>query len=490
MERAGIFTIKEAEEMGLSSHTIGEALATFVNHRIQMHSFLVARNTALVCEAYWRPYGREDLHRMYSVTKSFVSLAIGILVDQGAIGLDDRIIDYFPEKLPAGRAISPYLAAVTIRTMLMMASCHRGTTYKEGSRGNYIGSFHADWVGSFFTVEPSHEPGMVFQYDTSSSHVLGALVERVSGMALVEFLHRHLFSKIGVSDRTYFLQDPSGVSVGGSGLMMRPIDLLAVARVVADGGAGYISTQYIEAATRNQIQTTLSSSSHSTESRNGYGYQFWRTSRGGWAMVGMGGQMAISVPEKDLLFVVTADTQGRVGAEEIIMDAVWKIVDDTADGVRPAGETAQHNLRAMVGSLALPCVRAVDNRELEQRIDSKTYHFGPNNLGLRRCSLTFAQTGTISLAMDRGDYVFTFGIGENIVTPLPTGMESAGKAASSGGWVDDSTVAVTIQFLGPELGSLLIQASFIEDRMTILLRLNGELSFEGFDGLCSAIMFA
>lgn len=485
--QVGIFTYTQPHEVGLSAQIIGEAIASLAAQGIQMHSVLIARGDALVCEAYWQPYGRDDLHRMYSITKSFVSLGIGVLADQGKLSLDDRIVTFFPEELPRGKPVPEQLEAVTIRNMLMMASCHRGTAYKVGGRSNYIGSFSSNWVGSFFTVEPSHDPGTIFQYDTSATHVLGALIEKISGKKLIEFFTEHLFGDLKVSPDTYILTDPKGVSTGGSGLMMRPIDLLAVTRMLADGGRGSISSSYIEAATSKQIATHLSSSSHSSESRNGYGYKFWRTSRDGWAMLGMGGQMAICVPEKDLLFVTTADTQGSAGDESAIMREIWKIVDSVQEG--PIEEDLAENafLETVLQDLALPVIANKENSSMEQTVEKKLYRFDKNDLGLNSVSFLFSEESSITLSMDRGTYTFAFGMGENIFIELPQKMALAQKAAASGGWLDSTTLAITLQFLGAELGSLLLQASFKEDRLTLLLRLFGELSFEGFDGLLSSL---
>ena len=116
---------------------------------------------------------------------------------------------------------------MTIKQMLTMTTCHSKTTYKQ---------YDGDWVESFFRVEPSNLPGAVFSYDTSSTHVLSALVERLSGRKLMEYLRERCFDKIGVSKEAYFLPDPYGVSQGGSGLNCTLRDMLAVAELVMNEG--------------------------------------------------------------------------------------------------------------------------------------------------------------------------------------------------------------------------------------------------------------
>ena len=130
-----------------------------------MHSLLVARHGKLVLEAYYEPYGRDTLHRMFSQTKSYTSLAIGLLVQEGRLRLNDRICEYFPEYLPG--KVHPWMGEMTIEDMLKMESCHNMTTYNKTSTTE-------NWVRSFFQTVPTHRPGQVFMYDTSASRTLCA----------------------------------------------------------------------------------------------------------------------------------------------------------------------------------------------------------------------------------------------------------------------------------------------------------------------------
>ena len=210
-------------------HTISpggilRALDYLAENKVEMHSLLVAEKGKLCCEAYWDPWKRDSLHRMYSVTKSFVSIAIGCLEHDGLISIDDRIAAYFPEYA----SLPPELSLLTIRNMLMMRTCYRTTTYKAGGRSSYIPSWQKEWVRSFFSSKPDHDPGMFFIYDTSSTHVLASLVERVSGTDFVSFIRSTFLSGLDISGDTYITKDPEGRPAGGSGLMMRPIDLLKV----------------------------------------------------------------------------------------------------------------------------------------------------------------------------------------------------------------------------------------------------------------------
>ena len=261
--------------------------------RINLHGFELRQHGRLRTEGYYAPFRKGQPHRMYSISKSVVSLAIGMLEMDGKLHLDDPIISHFPLSAQPDER----LARLTIRDMLRMATCHRKTTYREG--------IDEDWASTFFTVTPTHEPGTVFHYDTSCSQVFGALVERLSGQKLLDFLNERLFAPIGTEDPIRWLTDPSGVAQGGTGLIMSLRDMAKVAQLVMDGGRGLIPSDYIANATAKQIDTLMQGN---PEERFGYGWQFWRT-RDGWAMYGMGGQLAIAHPSSGLLLCTIADTR-------------------------------------------------------------------------------------------------------------------------------------------------------------------------------------
>ena len=216
------------EDVGISSTGLISFARKLEYNNIPMHSIIVMRHGKICMESYYAPYTRDTLHRMFSVTKSFVSLAIGLLADEGRISLDDHIADYFPEKQPE-TGVHPYMQMLTIRQMLTMRTCHDKNAYKIGDS--------PDWVGSFFTVTPDHVPGTNFSYDTASTHTLGALVEKLTGMELLDYLRTKFLDELGFSKEAFILKSPDGkVSMGGSGMCATPLDILKVMYVVSQNG--------------------------------------------------------------------------------------------------------------------------------------------------------------------------------------------------------------------------------------------------------------
>lgn len=333
-----------------------------------MHGFELRVQGEVRAEGYYAPFRKGEMHRMYSISKTMTALAVGILAGEGKISLDDRIADYFRDKLPAQP--DPRVMRLTIRDMLRMATCHKKTTYREGIDYN--------WDESFFSVKPTHEPGTMFNYDTSCSQVLCAMCQRVTERNLLEFLQERVFGPVGAEDPKQWLQDPSGVPQGGTGLMMSLRDLGKVAQMVADGGRGLVPADFIRQMTRRQIVNEAPSI---PEEANGYGYQVWMT-RSGWAMCGMGGQMAVCCPEKDILLCTTADNRlDGLGIQKIYSAFYEEIVAREGEAEQPGDA---QRLEDRLCGLKMISVRHAGG---ELPCGRRTYAMEENEAGLKSIEL-------------------------------------------------------------------------------------------------------
>ena len=309
------------EEAGIASSSIKDLLLFLESKNIPMHSLLIMRKERLVFEKYYAPYKANTLHRMFSISKSFTAIAISLLTDEGRISLDDPIVKYYPEYV--NESTHEWIEETTIRNMLMMRTCHASTTYKVDMK--------SDWVESFFIVPPTHKPGTVFHYDTSAAHVLCALVEKLTHMPMLDYMKEKFLNYLDFSQDSYMVKDPFGVSIGGSGLMATPMDILKVlyvldkkGRVICNDGVErtLINPEFIELAT-SDLSDTIMTGPLPSESA-GYGMQIWQNEMGGFVMYGMGGQLAISLPDEELLIMTTADTQGIAGGNQVIYDGIYK----------------------------------------------------------------------------------------------------------------------------------------------------------------------
>jgi CubicO group peptidase (beta-lactamase class C family) len=315
--------------------TFADDLITALGRRahaldIALHTVQVSVRGETVAHAVSEPTGLDIPQRMYSVSKTVTGLAIGLLADEGLLSLDDPVTKHFPEMGP----VHPWLEATTLRHMLAMRGPHRSTTYKRTDGG---------WLESYFRVPPTHPPGTVFTYDTSASYTLAALVERLSGASLPDYLRPRLFDQLGISPDLRFLTGPEGVAHGGSGLICTPRDLQRLAHLLLDDGmhdgVRLLPTDYLRAATSPQADTALQNSAAAL--RGGYGYQLWLPRPGWWLMFGLGGQLVYGNPARRLAVVVTADFQACPSGDRFIDDVLDLLIDPLVEeldaGRAPSG---------------------------------------------------------------------------------------------------------------------------------------------------------
>ena len=529
------------EAKGISASCIIDTLSEIDIRGISMHSFLLCKDDCLVAEGYYAPVKKDDLHRMFSVTKSFVSIAIGLLQEEGRLSLDDSIVKFFPEYVPNTSETHPWLLATTIRDMLSMRSCHASTTYDKFSS-------KTDWVKSFFTVAPTHKPGTVFHYDTSATHTLCALVEKLTNMKMLDYLRNKVLNEIGFSQEAYCLTDGFGVSMGGSGLMATSRDLMCFALLILHNGKlngkQYISADYIKEATSFQTATCVTGPVPSES--QGYGLQFWVGEHDSIVCYGMGGQLAILLPEYNTAIVTTADTQGYQGGNQVIYDAIFRHIlpelekrqspwtpsdeeklafeqfmsklamrplnhnksafeawNNKSENVNDINTSFLTNFRPITSSFegtyvikkASDTAKALDKNIINETIwDEISFEMSE--------PLTPSCTGKVSLkchvfpsivdstvdspvtfefgfgALKEGTLNMTTHMGNRADEPVPVSM----RYAASAEWLSENMLYIRVHLLDTSVGSIHIQAAFGESDVTIFLRKQEETLFGEFSG--------
>jgi len=463
------------EEMGIPTGAISNFLDALDLTGLCMHGLIIVRKGHIVTEGYWKPFDKDSFHRMYSCSKSIVSIAIGFMADEGLISLDDPIVKYFPEKLPLGLdKIHPYLAETTIRHMLMMASPHSNTTYTM--------HHDVDWVKTFFTAKPSHKPGTIFRYDTSASHTLGALVGKLTGQDFLDYLRPRLLEHIGFSPDTYCVPDPMGVPWGGSGVVCTTRDFAKLALTCMQGGRyqgrQLIPEWYIREAVSPQISNFLASKH--TDSHQGYGYQFWRLRNNGFSFRGMGAQLALCLPDKDFMLVTTADTQWQGDQDATILNALWdKLYPYLSDEALPDNVSAVKALTERLDNLSIPTVEG----RFYGPANVQTYLMDDNKMGISALRLSFQDGGgTLHLTKESGDCCLRFGYGVNIPQVFP---EYGYDSIISGAWADDNTLNLWVHIIGDHLGMIRANLSFCDDAVTLHMEKVAEGFLENYSGIAS-----
>lgn len=478
------------ESQGIPSQHILQFLDELEKKHIPMHSFLLLKEDQLLAEGYYSPYKKETLHRMFSISKSFTAIAVGILASEGKLSLSDPIVNYFPDKVPDN--LHPWIAELTIKNMLLMRTCHASTTYKGCT---------SDWVESFFTTPPTHRSGTIFHYDTSSSHVLCALVERLSGMKMLDFLKDRL-SELDFSRDSYMLTDPEGFSLGGSGLVATSMDILKFGYLLLKegniNGKQLVPAAFIKEATSCLTETAATAPVPSESC--GYGYMIWQNEKGGYVLYGMGGQLVVIFPEEQLILVTTADTQGISGGNQIIYDTFYNNIYEPLRCKRDSAFSSEKAsiLQKRLENLSLsPLSCYVDQKKwkvfspIMERIHHKTFQITAPSLGAADTGKNVSVFNDFTFIFDKNEegalrfttkdksYHLSFGFGKLTEGIFPIYDL---KYASSGVWLDEHTLYLRFHIIDEYTGSVHMQFFFGDNDLTIYMKKNEESCFEEFKG--------
>lgn len=461
------------EKAGIRSENILNYIKTLENARLATHDVLIMRGDKLIYEAYWKPFDRNFAHRMYSVTKSFVAISIGFLEQEGKLSLDDKISKYFAEELKAQP--DRHMHDQTVRHMLMMSTAKTPQDWFKAKPQDRV---------KFYFQNPGTESrpsGTLFEYDSTGSFVLGALVERLSGMSLIDYLRSRLFDKLGISREAHFLKCPGGHSWGDSALICTPRDLMLTARFMMNkgkwNGEQLLNEKYVTDATSKQISNALFNDDEFNT--QGYGYLIWRSFDNSFCFFGMGCQYALCVPDKDLILVYNADNQGKDYAGKLVIESFFKLIAHTAvDTELPEDTEAARELADYSAKLTLLAARGLISSPIAEKINGQTYVLDENPMGITQIRFDLREDGgTLYYTNAQGDKELAFGFGENVFTFFPqdgyadeTGTVAGSRryrCAASACWEEESHLAIKVQIIDTYFGVLDMHFSFCDQLVGI-----------------------
>ena len=292
------------ESCGISS----ENIINFIEEMCQglpnqeTHSFMLIRHGKLLFEGYFSPYNEETEHSLFSVSKSFASTAIGFLVSEGKIKTDDLISEYFPELITDD--INKENLKIRIHDLLSMSFGQQGGAVHEGQKRNDLSNA---MLYDFFYRKKDIECGEEFRYDAYGTYMLSALVNKITGKTVVEYLMPKLFEPLGIKE-PYYIKDNLGISIGYTGMRLRLHDLAKVGLTYLNGGMWegkqIIPSEWVKLASQKHISTE--SCTTGDDWHDGYCYQFWRGRYNTFRFCGAYGQMCVIMPDYDAIFVINS----------------------------------------------------------------------------------------------------------------------------------------------------------------------------------------
>jgi CubicO group peptidase (beta-lactamase class C family) len=349
---------------GVSSRAIATLLDRLEAQSLECHSIMVVRRGRVVAEGWWAPFSAGRPHLLYSLTKSFTSVAVGLAIADGLLALDDRVVDVLPDHVPAD--VSPQGRRVTVHHLLSMTSGHR-----TDSLGEAWLLEPGDLVKGFLRVPFPDPEGSRHAYDNATTGVLARMVERVTGRGLPELLDERLFGPMGV-DHAEWDRVASGAVFGFHGLHLTTEAVAAFGELLRSegrwGDRQLVPGEWVRTATSRHIATLPAEvGGGNPDWLCGYGYQFWR-SRHGYFGEGNNGQACIVVPERDLVVALTA----AVADSQPVFDAIWECLLpglDHADSTQD-DEALAERLRGL--SLAPVPGEAAPGRSAEATVNAST----------------------------------------------------------------------------------------------------------------------
>lgn len=291
------------ESQGISSDLFAALLRELdASKDTEMHHFMALRHGKVICECNFAPYPKGMWHITHSMCKSITGMAIGMLIEEEKLKLDENIYDIFPDHINAFSKI--FRPAITVENLLTMTS---GVTFNES--GIVSGN---DWLGSFLNASVNGKPGTEFQYNSLNTYVLSAIVTKRTGETLTEYLTPRLFGPLGIT-KYYWETCPKGITKGGWGLFLCAEDMAKLGQLYLQrgkwNGQQLVSEYWIEISTARHLKTQ--------NDTYGYGYQLWMEQRpGSFEYNGMLGQNVIIYPDMDMVLVTNA------GNKEMFQDCI------------------------------------------------------------------------------------------------------------------------------------------------------------------------
>jgi len=328
------------EAQGISSEAIRDYFAS-ADKINTLHSFMLVRHGHVIAEAWWKPEAPDKPHVLHSLSKSFNSTAVGLVIEDGKLSLDDPVLKFFSADAPAD--VSDNLKAMKVRDLLTM-TCGHDTEPKS------IGG--APSVKQFLAHPVLHQPGTHFQYNTMGSYILSAIVTKVTGQTTLEFLKPRLFEPLGIENPEW-ASSPEGYSLGGYGLKLRTEDIAKFGQLYLQKGKWHgkqlIPEKWIEQATSKQVPNDQESHSKiGIDWLQGYGFQFWRCTHNAFRGDGANGQLCVVIPDKDAVIAITADTGNFQGE----MNAIWdKLYPAFQADALPDDAAGQEKLKQEIANL-------------------------------------------------------------------------------------------------------------------------------------------
>jgi CubicO group peptidase (beta-lactamase class C family) len=444
------------ETEGVSAAGIDSFLNGVAHSKHEFHSFMLLRHGKVVAEGWWNPYRPDLRHSLYSCSKSFTSTAIGFAVTEKLLSVNDKVISFFPKSLPD--TVKPYLANLTIKDLLTMSAG------QEPDPTGTIPFTTEDWVKAFLATPIIHQPGTKFLYNTMATFTLSAIIQKVTGQKVIDYLKPRLFDPLGIKGMDWEVSK-MGINTGGWGLRVKTEDLAKLGQLYLQKGMWkgkqLLPQEWVNEATTfkiDQAPGVAQSKKDSSDWMQGYCYQFWRCRHNAFRADGAFGQYIIVMPDQDAVLAITSETADMQGE----LNLVWKyLLPAMHQGTLPADKASDEGLSQHLAALSLPPLTDATASPNVDKISNKEFIFQPNSIKLKSIDISFdAGVCKVVMRKDSATYRFNFDSGKWL--PGETAMQGPGLVAqakedfsllqpykidASYGWLDNNTLQLKLRYI-------------------------------------------
>lgn len=433
------------EAQGIASSDI-LAFIQAADERVDtMNSFMLIRHGHVIAEGWWGPYDAQTPHILYSLSKSFTSTAVGLAISEGKLSLDDEVLKFFPEDAPA--QASANLKAMRVRDLLRMATGHQT---EPQLRQDQPGTKNEPWTKKFLAHTVPFKPGTHFLYNSPGTYMLSAIVQKVTGMTVLDYLRPRLFEPLGFENPSW-VTSPQGITAGAYGLSVRTEEIARFGQLYLQKGMWkgrqLIPKAWVEEATALQ---TSNGSSPKSDWDQGYGYQFWRCRHNAYRGDGAFGQYCIVIPELDAVVAITSGVRDM----QSVMNLVWeKLLPAMRAKPLPEDAAARRKLEAKLASLTVRLPSGQPTAPRAAKVSGRWYEFPENDRGIQAVALDFnAESPALTVRMAGGETRTPIGMGtwtksrDGFTNGLDQflSVPTHPLVAASGAWTADDIFTVKI----------------------------------------------
>lgn len=422
----------------------------------EFHSYMLLRHGKVISEGWWAPYAPELRHTMYSVSKSFTATAIGFAVTEKRITLQDKVIDFFKADLPD--TVSHFLKELTIKDLITMSAGQSPDPTRLLLKSD-------QWVKQFLSVPIVDEPGTRFLYNSGATFMLSAIIQKVTGQKLIDYLTPRLFEPLGIAGIDWE-ENPQGINSGGWGLRLKTEDMAKFGQLFLQkgqwNGKQIIPASWVEEASTFKIKNapdTATSLKANSDWAQGYCYQMWRCRNNAYRADGAFGQYIIIMPEQDAVLAITSETSDM----QSILNLAWDYLLPALNTNTPTASEQAEIFQKENVQLQLP-VPVFKQSRLAKKTSGKTFTLKSNDATIEKISFNVKSKRSANIIVKYHDVSDTIYLGRNhwqrsishrnagipsltgTMPPLANGVQQT-KLAAAYTWNDEQSLEIKLRYI-------------------------------------------